>query len=73
MASDFKNEAEQMPAFWNINIVANFFVCENARIFVAVNNATDEKYASYAVYYASGSSWYPAVGRTIRAGVEFKF
>ena len=73
MASDFKNEAEQMPAFWNINIVANFFVCDNARIFVAVNNATDEKYASYAVYYASGSSWYPAVGRTIRAGVEFKF
>ena len=73
MGSDFANSQEKMPAAWTLNFVANFFITENVRAFAAFNNVTDEIYASYAVHSAYGDSWYPALGRNIRVGVEFKF
>lgn len=73
MGSDFSNSGGEMPAYWTVNIVANFFICDNVRAFLAVNNITDETYATSAVYSTWGNSWYPAPGRSVRAGVEFKF
>lgn len=73
MGSDFGNTQEKMPAVWTLNVVANIFISENVRAFAAFNNVTDEIYASYAVHSAYGDSWYPALGRNVRVGVEFKF
>lgn len=73
MGSDFHNTQEEMPAAWTFNIVANFFISQNVRAFVAFNNITDEIYASYAVHSAFADSWYPALGRNLRVGIEFKF
>lgn len=73
MGGDFSNSQAQMPAFWTVNITANFFITENIRAFIALNNITDEIYANYAVHSSWSDSWYPALGRNIRAGIEIKF
>ena len=73
MGDDFSNSSEEMPAFWTIDVVANFRISENARAFVSVLNATDEAYALAAYEYGYSQAWYTARGRTIRAGIEIRF
>ncbi len=74
MGSDFTNSRMRVPSAWSIDLTANFFIGENARVFVSVQNVTDETYAGYAAYDSwAGEAWYISPGRTIRCGVEFKF
>ncbi len=73
MGNDFQNDREQMPSFWTIGVTANFFICENLRAYVSLQNITDETYASSSYCSTWSEAWYVANGRTVRAGVEFKF
>lgn len=74
MGSDFSNDLQRMPAAWSIDLTANFFICENVRAFVSVQNVTDETYATYAAYSAYiGQAWYVSPGRTVRGGIEIRF
>ncbi len=73
MGGDDANAYGKMPAYWTVDLTANVYISKHARLFVSVNNVTDEIYANYAFGSAYGQSWYPSIGRTVRAGVEFKF
>lgn len=73
MGGDFYNDYKKMPAFWTLDLNANFFINKNMRAFIGFGNITGETYATSSYVSAYGQSWYPGAGRTVRVGVEFKF
>ncbi len=66
---DYANTSKMAPSFSTVDFVFNLKFCDYASMYVSLNNAFDKKYASYAFY----NSWYPAVGRTARVGIDIKF
>lgn len=68
-SSDLDNELMKMPDYVTLDIRLNIRINEYASAFFAVDNVLDEKYALAAVY----NSFYPAIGRMFKAGINLKF
>ena len=68
-SSDLGNELMKMPDYVTLDIRLNIRINEYASAFFAVDNVLDEKYALAAVY----NSFYPAIGRMFKAGINLKF
>lgn len=68
-ASDLANDDRIMPDYLTLDLRLNIKCCDYAAIFLAVENVLDERYALVAV----SGTFYPAMGRMFKAGLNFKF
>lgn len=68
-ASDMTNSLRKMPDYVTFDIRANARVCKYASVFASVENVLDETYATVAVK----NSFYPAMGRMFKVGLNLKF
>ncbi len=68
MGNDYDNNERRIPAYYTLDFQANYSPTKNITIFVAVENATDENYATFAY----SGLFYPSLGRVFKIGVNIK-
>ncbi len=67
---DYENTQMKIPAYATLDFQLDFFLCDNLRAFVSVDNILDKRYIS-AAWWGSGA--YPGVGRTFKIGASIRF
>jgi iron complex outermembrane receptor protein len=55
-AGDDANQNPQLPAYYFINLRANYQVTDNIQIFGMINNVTNNHYATYGTFYDIGTT-----------------
>lgn len=68
-ASDLENDDPVMPDYVTLDLRLNVRCCDYASVFLSAENVLDEHYALVAV----SGTFYPAMGRMLKAGVNLKF
>ncbi len=67
--SDLDNVSPKVPSWVTVDLRLNVKFCDYADAYFAVDNLFDEHYTLAAVY----DSYYPAMGRMFKVGLNFKF
>lgn len=67
--SDLENTYPKVPSWWTLDIRVNFKLCDYANAYFAIDNIFDEHYTLAAVF----GSYYPAMGRMFKLGLNLKF
>ena len=68
MGNDYDNTMRKIPSYYTLDFQVNINPTKYFTIFGAIENATDENYASYG--YAG--SFYPSIGRVLKIGINIK-
>jgi len=66
--SDMKNTERKMPEYVTLDLRLNIKCCDYAWLYMAAENVLDEHYA-----LAAFGSYYPAMGRMLKIGLNLKF
>ncbi|MEM7792113.1 MAG: hypothetical protein AAF546_11980, partial [Verrucomicrobiota bacterium] len=67
--SDFANNSIQIESYHLVDVLADYQVSPNCRIFARIDNVFDELYAESAFF----DTYFPGPGRSLKAGVKFSF
>ena len=68
MGNDYDNNERRIPTYYTLDFQANYSPTKNITIFAAVENVTDENYATFAY----SGLFYPSLGRVFKIGVNIK-
>lgn len=74
-AGDFSNSAEELDGHVTVGLSVRYQVNTNLELFAGVDNLTDEDYVSSAISNGLGTvvAFYPAAGRSAKAGLKWRF
>lgn len=67
--NDNKNASRMIPAYATFDFQASFAFCRYGTVFLTLENAFDERYISC----GWSGTYYPAMGRMMKAGLNLKF
>ncbi len=67
--SDLENKYQKVPDWWTADLRLNVKFCKYANAFFAIDNIFNEHYTLAAVF----DSYYPAMGRMFKVGLNLKF